>query len=139
MRRDEIASRALSCPFLRTQYAWSGLRDTPPVVGKILPFVRRPGLVLALDMTAQKPGAMRVAQTLERRLPDLADALARGLGLAADLVGRHRSGPSESEIHDEDFALPVGQCVQRASEVGAQCGCCLLYTSDAADERSSVD
>ena len=60
----------------------------------------------------------------------------RGLGDVYKRQQNHLAGGLADDVvgHDRDFAAAAG----RVDDVGGH-GVCLLYTSDAADERSSVD
>ena len=64
--------------------------------------------------------------------------LVRSRGLGDVYKRQHRNGPRR--LRNRDFLTPAGDEIRtwRAGEP-ARNGSCLLYTSDAADERSSVD
>ena len=72
------------------------------------------------QVLAGVPQLLRLGQRLElleRVVLDLADALARDVEGAADLLERARAASGEAEAHLDHLALALGQSVERAADV----------------------
>ena len=60
----------------------------------------------------------------------------RGLG---DVYKRQSANRANPDTNSENEVMKQVNCSRRSRKPGRVKYCCLLYTSDAADERSSVD